>query len=34
MVDDTIDARTIANEILQKMKLIASIHENVFLNVK
>jgi hypothetical protein len=28
------DAKTIAEQFLQKMKLIASIHENVLLNVE
>ncbi len=33
-VDDTIDAKTTAGQFMQKMKLIASIHENVLLNVE
>jgi hypothetical protein len=28
------DAKTIAEQFLQKMKLIANIHENVLLNVE
>ncbi len=34
MIDDIIDAKTIVEQILWKMKLIASIHENVLFNVK
>jgi len=34
MVDDTIDEGTIVEQFLQKMKLIASIHDNVLFNVK
>jgi hypothetical protein len=34
VIDDTIDAETTIEQFLQKMKLIASIHENVLLNVE
>ncbi len=34
MVDDNVDVETIAARFLQKVKLIASIHENVLLNVE
>jgi hypothetical protein len=34
MIDDTIDEENIVDLFLQKMKLIASIHESVLLNVK
>ncbi len=34
VIDDTIDAKTTTKRFFQKMKLIASIHENVMLNVK
>ncbi len=34
MVDDTINAKTTTEQFLQKMKLIASIHENVMFNVE
>jgi hypothetical protein len=34
MVDDIADAKTIVEQFLQKMKLIANIHENVLLNVE
>jgi hypothetical protein len=33
-VDDTADVKTTAERLMQKMKLIASIHENVLLNVE
>jgi hypothetical protein len=33
-VDDTADAETTVEQFMQKMKLIASIHENVLLNVE
>jgi hypothetical protein len=33
-VDDTADVETTAEQLMQKMKLIASIHENVMLNVE
>ncbi len=33
-VDDTANVETTAEQLMQKMKLIASIHENVLLNVK
>jgi hypothetical protein len=33
-VDDITDVETTAERLMQKMKLIASIHENVLLNVK
>jgi hypothetical protein len=32
-VDDTADVEIIAKQFMQKVKLIASIHENVLLNV-
>jgi hypothetical protein len=32
-VDDTANVETIAKQFMQKVKLIASIHENVLLNV-
>ncbi len=34
VVDDTVDAETTAEQFMQKMKLIASIHENILLNVE
>jgi len=34
VVDDIVDVETIAEQFMQKMKLIASIHENVLFNVK
>jgi hypothetical protein len=34
VVNDIIDAKTTAEQFMQKMKLITSIHENVLLNVK
>jgi hypothetical protein len=34
MVDDTTNVGTIAEQFLQKLKLIASTHENVLLNVE
>jgi hypothetical protein len=34
VVDDIIDAENTIEQFLQKMKLIASIHENVLLNVE
>ncbi len=34
MVDDNVDVETITTQFLQKVKLIASIHENVLLNVE
>jgi hypothetical protein len=34
MVDDTVDVETIVEQFLQKTKLIASIHDNVLLNVE
>jgi hypothetical protein len=34
VVDDTSDAGTIAEQFLEKIKLIASIHENVLFNVE
>jgi hypothetical protein len=34
VIDDTIDVEVVVMQFLQKMKLIASIHENVQLNVK
>ncbi len=34
VVDDTTDVETTARQFMQKMKLIASIHENVLLNVE
>ncbi len=34
VVDDTTNAKTTAKQFIQKMKLIASIHENVLLNVE
>jgi hypothetical protein len=33
-VDDTADVETTAEQFMQKVKLIASIHENVLINVK
>jgi hypothetical protein len=33
-VDDTADVETTVERLMQKMKLIASIHENVLLNVE
>jgi hypothetical protein len=33
-VDDIVDAETTTEQFMQKMKLIASIHENVMLNVE
>jgi hypothetical protein len=34
VVDDIVDVETIAKQFIQKMKLIASIHDNVLLNVE
>jgi hypothetical protein len=34
MVDDNVDVETAVAQFLQKVKLIASIHENVLLNVE
>jgi hypothetical protein len=34
MVDDNVDVEIIIAQFLQKMKLIASIHENVLFNVE
>jgi hypothetical protein len=34
VVDDIIDAKTTIEQFIQKMKLIASIHENVLFNVE
>ncbi len=34
MVDDIVDVETTAEQFLPKMKLIASIHENVLLNAE
>jgi hypothetical protein len=34
VIDDNVDVEVIATQFLQKMKLIASIHENVLLNVE
>jgi hypothetical protein len=34
VVDDIVDARTIMEQFLQKMKLIANIHEHVLFNVE
>jgi hypothetical protein len=34
VVDETIDAETIAKQFMQKMKLITSIHENILFNVE
>ncbi len=34
VVDETADAKTTAKQFMQKMKLIASIHENILLNVE
>jgi len=34
VVDDTADVETIAEQFMQKMKLIASIHDNILLNVE
>jgi orotate phosphoribosyltransferase-like protein len=34
VVDDTVDTGTTTKQFLQKIKLIASIHENVLLNVE
>jgi hypothetical protein len=34
VVDETVDAKTTTEQFMQKMKLIASIHENVLLNVE
>ncbi len=34
VVNDIVDAKTTTEQFLQKMKLIASIHGNVLLNVK
>jgi hypothetical protein len=34
VVDDTNDEGTIVEQFLQKMKLIASIHDNVLFNVE
>jgi hypothetical protein len=33
-VDDTANVETTAEQLMQKMKLIANIHENVLLNVE
>jgi hypothetical protein len=33
VVDDIVDVETIAEQFLQRMKLIANIHENVMLDV-
>ncbi len=32
--DESVDVEVTASQFLQKVKLIASIHENVFLNVE
>jgi hypothetical protein len=34
VIDDIVDVQTTTNQFFQKMKLIASIHENVLLNVE
>ncbi len=34
VIDDITDAKTIVEKFLQKMKLVASIHENVLFNVE
>jgi hypothetical protein len=34
VVDDIVDVETIAEQFLQRMKLIANIHENVMLDVE
>jgi hypothetical protein len=34
MVDDTADVETTVKQFMQKIKLIAKIHENVLLNIK
>jgi hypothetical protein len=34
VVDDIADAESIVEQFIQKMKLIASIHENILLNVE
>jgi len=34
MVDDNVDVEVVAAQFLQKVKLIASIYENVLLNVE
>jgi hypothetical protein len=34
VISDTIDVETTVEQFLQKMKLIASIHENILLNVE
>jgi hypothetical protein len=34
VIDDSVDAEVVAAQFLQKVKLIASIHENVLLNVE
>ncbi len=34
VVDDIADAKLIAEQFLQKMKLVTNIHENVLLNVE
>jgi hypothetical protein len=34
MIDDIVDVETTTKQFLQKMNLIASIHENVLLNVE
>ncbi len=34
MIDDIVDAKTTTDQFFQKMKLIASIHENVLFNVE
>ncbi len=34
VVDEIIDAKIIAKQFMQKMKLIASIHENILFNVE
>jgi len=34
VIDDTADAETTTEQFMQKMKLIASIHDNILLNVE
>jgi hypothetical protein len=34
VVDETANAETTIEQFMQKMKLIASIHENILLNVE
>ncbi len=34
VMDDIIDAKTIAEQFIKKMKLVANIHENVMFNVE